>query len=577
MLKDVLAEGRKHEQYRELKMHPVKVGYIVDEGAQPYLVWDLIEKSKLSEEYSIDLMIVQKSPGSSNQGLRWKVIDYYKRKGVRRLAERILIDLIIKFEKKLFAHHPEYNETFIKKSLDEIDVQKIYLTSTISGNGLVYRYVESDIEAIKGARLDVLLRGGSGILRGKILDTCEFGVLSFHHANNDINRGGPPAFWEVLSRQPSTGFIIQRLTEELDGGDVVFKGEIATSPFYVLNLCKLHRKSNFFMDHVLKNLARRGKLPDIFEKTPYAYPLFKTPSISVQLQYLYKTIIHILKVVYGKFAKTSWRWGVAYQYVDSWKSAVLWKSRIIKNPANRFLADPFVFRKDGLDVIFVEDYDYITDKGDISAYKVDRDQYEALGKVLIEPFHLSYPFLFEADSRLFMCPETHEAGDIRIYECVDFPLKWTLHKILVKNIVASDTNILFYNGMWWMLTNIDTSDLGDRSSELHLFYSDRYDSEQWNPHPLNPIILDSKCARNGGLLFDEEGLIYRVYQRQGFDMYGEAMGVARIDVISTVDYKETVLFDIEPRFFNGIAGTHTYSFHDRLMALDFVKREGYRH
>ena len=49
------------------------------------------------------------------------------------------------------------------------------------------------------------------------------GIISFHHGDNNINRGGPAGFWEVFNEEPSTGFIIQRLTEELDGGDVIFK------------------------------------------------------------------------------------------------------------------------------------------------------------------------------------------------------------------------------------------------------------------------------------------------------------------------------------------------------------------
>ena len=33
---------------------------------------------------------------------------------------------------------------------------------------------------------------------------------------------------------------------------------------------------------------------------------------------------------------------------------------------------------------------------------------------LHEPFHLSFPYLFEHDGALFMCPETSENRDIRI-------------------------------------------------------------------------------------------------------------------------------------------------------------------
>ena len=86
----------------------------------------------------------------------------------------------------------------------------------------------------------------------------------------------------------------------------------------------------------------------------------------------------------------SWRWGVAYQFVENWKSAVLWRSKVIKNPPNRYLADPFIWTKDGTTVCYVEDYDYKIGKGHISAYKLERGGYTALGTVLSEKFHLSY-------------------------------------------------------------------------------------------------------------------------------------------------------------------------------------------
>lgn len=554
----------------------MKIGFLINDGAQPYLVWDLIEKSRLSDEYSIDLLVVQRTPGKTERGLLTRAYRLLQRHGFWSFFEKSLLTLISAAEKIVVARDPLCEQVFVERSLDDIDIPKIFVTPTISKSGYVYRYNDDDIALIRNANLDVLLRGGSGILKGAILDVCKFGILSIHHGNNDVNRGGPPAFWEVLNRQPYTGFVIQRLTEELDGGDVICKGQMPTSYLYMENQCKLYRKSSFFMDHVLRKIAVQEKITNIVPKTPYAYGLFRAPKMVDQLRYLAKTSFYLAKKVVDKISRKDWRWGVAYQYVENWKSAVLWKSKIIRNPPNRFLADPFVFRKHGSDVIFVEDYDYTIKKGSISAYRVDARGYEDLGKVVEEPFHLAYPFLFEVEQKLFMCPETSAAGDIRLYECIEFPLRWKLHKVLIENIVASDSGIFFHDGLWWMLTNVDTSDLVDQCSELHVFFAEEFDSDDWHPHPSNPVIFDAKCARNGGLLFDQNKGIYRVFQRQGFDLYGEAMGVARIDTISTTDYRETVLFDVEPGFFNGISGTHTYSFHDGLMALDFVKREGIR-
>ena len=167
-----------------------------------------------------------------------------------------------------------------------------------------------------------------------------------------------------------------------------------------------------------------------------------------------------------------------------------------------------------------------------------------------------------------MCPETSEMKDIRLYRCLDFPLQWELDKTLMKDVSAVDSNIFEFNKKWWMLTNIDSSDSGEHCSELHLFYSNDLKSN-WKSHPLNPIIFDSKTARNGGMIF-ENGELFRVYQRQGWDNYGEGFGVAKIINISEDEYSEERLFEVGARSFNKAIGTHTLNSINGLVVTDFV-------
>jgi hypothetical protein len=567
---------------KDFKMRRLRVGYILDNAPQSSIVWDLIERSKQAKHYSIELLLVQKTFRTESSRLG-KLIIYLKRRGVKKFLERIsfaliecLEKLIVKcLEKFKVLHDVKYSKFYKKHDLQEINIEKLYVNPVVSKSGFVYRYSEDDLAKIKEKNLDLLIRGGSGILRGGILDVCRFGIISFHHANNDVNRGGEPGFWEVYNREPSTGFVIQSLLNELDGGDVLFKGSIMTSPFYVLNLIKLYLKANVFLHITLEKIAEQESLPSLYPKIPYSYPLYTTPSISHQFRYVLKTFLLLAFKVLRRVQGKSFRWGVAYQFVESWKSAVLWKSKTIKNPPNRFLADPFVVYRDGSYVCYVEDFDYSTSKGEITAFEITEQGYRELGAALKEDFHLSYPFVFEDSGELFMCPETHESKDIRIYKCVNFPLNWSLHKILITGVSAVDTNIFKHGDKWWMLTNIDSSGLEDYGSELHLFYANTYDSSDWTPHPLNPVVFDSTKARNGGLLFDASG-IYRVFQVQEFDMYGKAMGVSRITELTTNNYKEQVWCSISPKFFDDIKGTHTYSFADGLLVLDFVKVEKYK-
>merc|ERR1711991_795059 len=134
---------------------------------------------------------------------------------------------------------------------------------------------------------------------------------------------------------------------------------------------------------------------------------------------------------------------VAYQFTNEWKNINSSKLNKIPNPPNRYLADPFVIKKGKNHYCFVEDYNTKNKKGCISVYEIKKDSCKELGVALEENFHLSYPFLFNHENELYMCPETHEANEIRLYKCTEFPLKWKFVKTLISNVSAVDTNIFY--------------------------------------------------------------------------------------------------------------------------------------
>ena len=122
-----------------------------------------------------------------------------------------------------------------------------------------------------------------------------------------------------------------------------------------------------------------------------------------------------------------------------------------------------------------------------------------------------------------------------------------------------------------MFTNIDSSKSGDHSSELHIFYSNNLISKDWKPHKNNPVIFDSNQARNGGMIFSENNKIFRVFQRQGFDMYSKSLGISEIKTLNEDQYNEEILINVEPKFFKNIKGTHSFCFNSNILAVDFVK------
>src|SRR5690606_31990801 len=98
------------------------------------------------------------------------------------------------------------------------------------------------------------------------------------------------------------------------------------------------------------------------------------------------------------------------------------------DPVDHFYADPVPWRHQGRDYLLFEDLDHRTNKGIISAVAFDEAGRPGLAvPVLEEPWHMSYPFLIEADGAVWMIPEASLSGEIAIYRAVDFPWRWERH------------------------------------------------------------------------------------------------------------------------------------------------------
>ena len=546
-----------------------RVGIILDSTSISKQLMDLISISKKSENYEITALVIN-NVQHKKRNIGLQIASYIKRRGLQKFISNAVFKFVCKMESTVLKRMTKFNNFNSSSQLNKEDFVSINVNPKISKSGLVYRYEYEDIKRIKELNLDLLIRGGSGILRGDILDACPNGVISFHHADKDINRGSPPGFWEVYDRSARTGFVIQRLKDELDGGDVLYKGFVSTHWFYSLNRAHLCEVANPFFHRVLEDITSESPKLKVLKKSPYSYPLYTTPTVFQTLIYLLKTSYILGSKIAIKLQGKSFRWGVAYQFSKKWNDVILWRSQRISNPKNRFLADPFVIKQNGSHFCFVEDFDYNSNKGSISAYKITPSGYEAIGVVLEEDFHLSFPFIFEYENEIFMCPETHEKKEIRLYKCIDFPRKWEFHTTLMKNVSAADTIIFKNKDRWWLLTNIDQSCVADHSCQLHIFSSNNPMSDEWIAHENNPVIFDPLIARNGGLILSDNE-IYRVFQRQGFDMYGEGSGIARITRLSSTEYVEEICSLIQPKFFEGIKGTHTYNFDSDLIVLDYVE------
>ncbi len=190
------------------------------------------------------------------------------------------------------------------------------------------------------------------------------------------------------------------------------------------------------------------------------------------------------------------------------------------------------------------------------------------GPVLKTPYHLSFPFVFEHQGQLYMCPETHEANRIELWRCAAWPLEWRFEKVLLDGVRACDSMLVERGGRWWLLTNLERDGAGDYCRELHAFHADSPLAARWTPHAANPVVCGASRARNAGLL-QRDGSLYRLAQAQGFDGYGRALKLFEITQLSQQGYQERQVAALEPQ--GGLLGIHHLSACEGMVVFDALR------
>jgi hypothetical protein len=202
----------------------------------------------------------------------------------------------------------------------------------------------------------------------------------------------------------------------------------------------------------------------------------------------------------------------------------------VSDVSARFVADPFLVL-DGLRWwMFLEVLNKASRRGEIAvasssdgiAWKYDRI-------VLREPFHLSYPYVFEAGGGFCMIPECGQVGAVRLYRPVVFPYKWRFERQLLSGRYV-DASILRFEGRWWLFAQRD-----GRALTLH--FADQIEGP-WTEHPLSPIVQDDiGVSRPGGRILHSDGRVLR-FSQDGVHTYGRRLRAFQVDELTTTRYRE---------------------------------------
>lgn len=436
----------------------------------------------------------------------------------------------------------------------------------------------ADTDVIQNQNLDILIRFGFRILRGKILDSSKYGIWSYHHGDNRVNRGGPAGFWESLQQWPETGSTLQILSEDLDNGLVLDRSWSCTNKFDVReNINSVFWKTLSIMPRKIEELHRTGK-QTFFKKVAennnqpgfYSQRLFKRPSNFEYTKLLLHRLQQKVKIKLERIRYME-QWQLRFCFGNGISSS-MWRYKPIVPPKDRFWADPHIVFKDGTYYVFIEELPYNTGKGHISVMQINEDgTWTQPIKVIDKPYHMSYPFVFEHQGTWYMIPETMANNTIELYTCQGFPHQWTFCMNLMEGVKAVDATVLLKDGTWWLFANmieVEGAPIGD---ELFLFSSNELLSTDWSRHPANPIVSDVKSARPAGRIFEQNGKLYRPSQN-GSHRYGYGFNLCEIKTMNQSDYAEEVVTSVTPDWDPDIMATHTFNHQGRLSIIDVKAR-----
>jgi hypothetical protein len=236
----------------------------------------------------------------------------------------------------------------------------------------------------------------------------------------------------------------------------------------------------------------------------------------------------------------------------------------------RVHADPVLFEHEGGHHLFCEAVAAGSARGVIAhtELRLDGTPADPPRPVLEAPIHLSYPFVFAHGGAVFMIPETSAARRVELYRATAFPHAWEREAVLLDGVDAADATLLEHDGRLWLFASVAAPGASSLD-ELHLFWAGDLHGP-WHPHPRNPIVSDVRCARPAGPIQRWDGRLVRPGQ-DGSRRYGGAVSFRQIDVLTTSDYAEREIAQLDPADV-GARATHAYTATSAFEAVDLRRR-----
>lgn len=411
-----------------------------------------------------------------------------------------------------------------------------------------------------------------------LYDNTRIGIIELKVGSEKRSVSCPPGFWEVNKMLDAMGLIVY-LTKQKGKRVKLYEGSS------IVNYKSVSRTNNVFFWKIPGIIAR--EVDRMSKGSNQINISIEAKSMTTETKdskldfpnglqiftFLLRMPFRILnRVISGRLNLQQWILLVNINQGKFLGNDFKSFKRIVP-PMNRYWADPFVYERNDKIFIFMEEVYSSNNKGIISVMELDRDGKEQKPRIIIEEdFHLSYPFLIENEGTLYMIPESSEKREIRVYKCIEFPFEWEFEKTIMKDLTAVDSTVIFFEGLYWMFTNIASHEATSTYDELYLFYAEDLLSDNWISHPENPIVTDVKNARPAGSLYEMNGVLYRPSQNCSI-RYGYGMQINRILELTKNHFREEVVESIYPDWQKDLLATHTINSKGDFTVIDaLIKR-----
>ena len=416
---------------------------------------------------------------------------------------------------------------------------------------------------IAAEQLDVLLCLAPDVHADRLSGCARYGAWSLYAGGLRGRAGEAQLFWQ-MDVDEFVAPITLRAHTTADGERTIYRSVVESDRLSLhRSRCRAARRAAQLPARRLRDLADRGwpfiASEAVNGESSSPEPKRSRPSNATMASFLWRVASGaVSRRLAGKLGEK--QWFIAYRRADSERLT------LIAPPAGRFYADPFLFQRDGRRFIFFEDYDWSCGRAAICYVELDESGRHCSPRpALSQDCHLSYPFVFEDDDAVYMVPETGGRRTVELYRAARFPDEWTLDRVLLRDVSATDATLLRHDGRLWMFVAIAV-DGGRPVDELCLFSSDSLHGE-WEPHPMNPVVSDVRSARPAGRIFMRDGELVRPSQDCSRS-YGWRLVFNRIETLSPSEYRERPVSAIEPAPDSGNLRTHSYGSDGTYEVLD---------